>query len=109
MISLKHRIDSFRELRARAFVNSTCVDPEVVVSVGFCDSSIFANLEVSQLLFVGSVAHLLVSDLLMVRIPSMGENSVWWDVLIIGHLESEVVATQEAHFEDLSALFGGGH
>jgi hypothetical protein len=39
----------------------------------------------------------------------MGENSVWWDVLIIGLLESEVIATQEAHFEDLSALFGGGH
>jgi hypothetical protein len=63
LVSLKHRIDSFRELRAGAFVNATRVDPKVVVSVGFCDSSTFANIEVSQLLVVGSVAHLLVSDL----------------------------------------------
>ena len=109
LVSQEQRIDSFREFRARAFVNATRVDPEVVVSVGFCDSSTFASLEVSQLLCVGSVAHLLENDLLMFRIPNMGENGVWWDVLIIGFLESEVVATQEAHFEDVSALFAGGH
>jgi len=102
LVSLSHRIDSFRELRARAFVNATGVNPEVFQVVLSDLFSTEPDLLIARLLLASAISQVFESDLRSIRSPCVRKYCVGRDCMVANEVLAKAelarfAASQKSH------------